>query len=382
MYAPYAGARFVDCVHLWPLLVKTTAAIRSSPSDFVVEEIPAYEPSGQGEHLFVLIRKTGRTTLECVRALAARLAIDPRDIGYAGMKDKHAVTTQTLSLPLSPTTPIETVLEAGGDGLEVLEARRHPHKLRTGHLIANRFRVVLRKLQPGAMTQVCQQLSAAQRDGFPNAFGPQRFGRNGGNPDKALAWLRGQCPPPAPPRLRRLLFSSVQSMLFDELLRRRVNDGTWNTVCEGDLAKKHDTGGIFVCREPQADALRAARGELSATGPIFGARMRWPEGRVADLERGVLRELLGDSALLDRHAKYGEGSRRPLRLMPSEVQVSALDGSDDALVAQFVLPKGAYATTFLGLACELSDESRPHFDISKEISYSDELLDDTRTISE
>jgi len=171
-------------------------------------------------------------------------------------------------------------------------------------------------------------------------------------------------------------------MLFDEVLRRRVCDGTWNTVCEGDLAKKHDTGGMFICRDAREDAERAARGELSATGPIFGARMRWPEGPVADLERGVLQELLGDAALLDRHAKYGEGSRRPLRLMPSELTLGGLDGADDALVAQFVLPKGAYATTFLGLGCDLVDDSRPHFDNAKEISYSDELLDDTRTISE
>jgi tRNA pseudouridine13 synthase len=354
--------------------VKPTATIRTFPADFVVEELPAYEPSGEGAHGFVLVRKTGLTTLECARRLAGRFGVEPRDVGYAGMKDRHAVTTQWFSFPVQGREPLDGGMELGLQGVELLRATRHGNKLRTGHLQGNRFRVVLRGMQPEqAAAEVTAQLLGAQRGGVPNGFGPQRFGRDGSNPQRALAWLRGESRGPSAPREKRLLVSSVQSMLFDEVLRRRVQDGTWNTVVAGDLAQRHDSGGLFGVEQVDAETERAARGEISATGPMFGTRMRWPSGQPERIEREVLQELLGGEALLERFGKLGQGSRRPLRLMPSEVAVSP-GLEPGVLIAEFVLPKGAYATTFLSMACELVDATRRSSETSLETTPDDEML--------
>ena len=125
--------------------LKPSALIRFHPSDFVVEEIPVYSPSGKGAHLFVRVRKTDLTTLECVRRIARALSVDEHDIGFAGMKDRHAVTTQTVSVPFPEQRDTALVLGLKLEGIEVLEAVRHEHKLRIGHLLGNRFEIVLRR---------------------------------------------------------------------------------------------------------------------------------------------------------------------------------------------------------------------------------------------
>lgn len=343
-----------------------------------MEEIPAYEPCGQGAHLFLRIRKTGLTTFECARRIAARFKVDPRDVGYAGMKDRHAVTTQSFSVPMAETVQLESLGSIDIEGVELLQARRHTNKLRTGHLSANRFRIALRQLDPPESLQdVREALLATETRGVPNAFGPQRYGRHGDNPDRALGWLRGASRGPSNPREKRLLISSIQSMLFDEVLRRRQEDGTWNTVLAGDLAKRHDSGGLFECEDESVDRPRAERGEISATGPIFGTRMRWPKGLAAEIERQVLADKLGDEKILQRFGKNGEGSRRALRLVRTGVRVSALEGDPNGLLVEFELPKGAYATTFLGVACTLLDDGQRRDDRDGETSRHDELMQHT-----
>lgn len=351
-----------------------TAHIRTRPEDFVVEEIPAYEPAGNGSHVMLLVRKTGLTTLECARRLARRFGVDPCDVGYAGMKDRHAVTTQTFSIPLHEAKPIDAIGPLDIEGVELLSAARHGNKLRTGHLRGNRFRIVLRNIEPpSAADSVAQALLDTGRRGIPNAFGPQRFGRDGSNPQRALAWLTGSGRGPSAPRERRLLVSSVQSMLFDEVLRRRVADGTWNQVLAGDVARRADSGALFDSDGGAEDRARAERGEISATGPMFGPRMRWPSGAAEGIERAVLRDHLGDGALLESFGKLGQGARRALRLIPEAVEVESLQGDPACRVVGFVLPKGAYATTLLGSACECKDASRKEFGGPGEISQDDEL---------
>lgn len=340
---------------------KPTVYIRCAPQDFVVEELPLYEPSGQGSHLFLRIRKTGLTTFEAVRRIGQALQVDTRDIGYAGMKDRHAVTTQTLSVPVPSSGQLELAALQGIDGLEVLEARAHGNKLRIGHLLGNRFRLVLRQVQAGQGPALAEQLQSLSHTGVPNFFGPQRFGRDSSNPDFALAWLRGSTRGPRDGRQQRLLFSAVQAMLFDRVLSARLQAGTWNTVLRGDVVKKHDTGGMFDCEDDTVDAARASRGEVSATGPIYGPKMRWPHYEPEQLERSVLRECLGSDAALDGFGRLGEGSRRVLRIMPSEVTVRAVDAPElaqaTALEVSFTLPKGAYATTLLSHVCQVHDAS-------------------------
>lgn len=338
------------------------AIFRSRPEDFVVDELPAYRPSGRGEHLFVTFRKTGLTTLDAVAAIARSLGVDPRGAGFAGMKDRHAVTTQSASFPL-PIARDAAAAAAAIDvpGLTVLEAARHDNKLKPGHLDGNRFTITLRGLSAEDVAVVAARLEALGRSGVPNAFGPQRFGRDGDNPARAVAWLAGRERGPRDKRQQRLLFSSLQSLWFNEVLARREADGTWATILPGDLAKKHDSGGLFPVplAGPELDDARA-RGEagaVSPTGPMFGAKMRWPEGAPRAIEEAVLAEAVGDPARLEAFRHLGEGTRRALRLEVSGLSVTQLV-TEGGLVVSFVLPKGGYATTVLGRACHLDDATR------------------------
>jgi tRNA pseudouridine13 synthase len=358
--------------------LKPIADIRSRPEDFVVEEIPAYEPCGSGGHVMMRVRKTGLTTLECVSRLARRFGVDPRDIGYAGMKDRHAVTTQTFSIPVAETRPIEQLGALDIEGVELLHAARHGNKLRTGHLRGNRFQVVLRNVTPaGDAPEVARALQETSTRGIPNAFGPQRFGRDGSNPQRAIEWLSGRARGPRAPREKRLLISSVQSMMFDDVLGRRVQDGTWDQVLAGDVARRNDNGALFDTDGGEQDKERARQGEISATGPMFGPRMRWPSGSPADLERSVLREHLGEGELLESFGKIGPGTRRALRILPGGLEITVPPGEPSTMVVRFELPKGAYATTVLGSVCGLRDTSRNDFGTPAEISLDDELLQHT-----
>ncbi|MBM4358229.1 MAG: tRNA pseudouridine(13) synthase TruD [Deltaproteobacteria bacterium] len=336
---------------------QVSATLRKHPSDFVVDELPAYEACGEGDHLYLTFRKTGLTTLQVVRALAERLGVDPREVGFAGMKDRHAVTTQVASFPFASGRDPEEARSIELEGVTILEARRHRNKLRTGHLRGNRFTITLRDLNEAGRADVERRLDRVRAEGVPNAFGPQRFGRDGANPERALAWLQGKERPPRDKRERKLLFSALQSRAFNQVLARREAEGTWASILLGDLAQKHDSGGVFLVGEAELDDARrrATEGLISATGPMFGVKMRWPEGRAAELEREALGEMVDDPARLAAFASYGEGARRALRLWVDELTWTR-EGAD-ALVVSFVLTKGGYATTVLSRACHLVDVS-------------------------
>lgn len=367
--------------------VKPTATIRTLPEDFRVEELPMYPASGTGGHVFIQVRKTGWSTSACVGRIAKELNLDSSEMGHAGMKDRHAITTQLLSFPWPEQEPLPSLDALEPEGIEVLSAERHPHKLRVGHLIGNRFEIVLRDLADDNEAPLADALTQLRSTGVPNAFGPQRFGRDGDNPERALGWLRGEHRGPRDKRTRKLLLSSVQSMLFDRLLARRVADGTWSTVVRGDLAKTTDHGGLFLSEDEEVDAKRAALGEVTATGPIFGPRMRWPEGEPARWEREVLDEALGGPDALEGLGKIGAGSRRALRIVPGDLEfLFAKEVNQKTITVCMTLPKGAYATTVLGAVFLLQDESIRRWEASKnettpDSSPHDELLRDTRNTS-
>lgn len=230
---------------------KPRGRIKATFEDFVVEELPAYEPSGAGEHVFVRITKTDLTTLEAVKRVARALGCDSREAGFAGMKDRHGVTTQTLSLHAPRgVAPDELASRARGmaiEGVTVLAATPHGNKLKPGHLAGNRFAITVRDVPRERVDEVEKSLGGVARLGVPNAFGAQRFGRERDNASRALAWLRGEAEGPRDPRMQRLLWSAVQSAVFNAVLDSRVSDGTWATPLEGDLLKLRSSGGLFLC---------------------------------------------------------------------------------------------------------------------------------------
>ncbi|MFT3769799.1 MAG: tRNA pseudouridine(13) synthase TruD [Minicystis sp.] len=330
-----------------------------------MEEIPAYAASGRGEHLFITFRKRGITTPDALRMIAEALGVEARAAGAAGMKDRHAVTTQTASFPVPMARDAEAAVRGIAiPGIEILAAARHDNKLKPGHLIGNRFTIALREVDANEAAGIVEKLGEIGRIGVPNAFGSQRFGRDGDNPARAIAWLSGKERGPRDRRQQTMLFSALQSLLFNRVLQRREAAGTWAGVLPGDVAKKHDTGGLFTVplEGPEMEDARA-RGEagtLSATGPMFGAKMRWPEGEPAAIERAVLAEA-GPEIRFEAWKHLGEGTRRALRLLVAEMdaRVEPEGAGKVSVIVRFVLPKGGYATTVLGRASRLIDATAP-----------------------
>lgn len=312
--------------------------IKAQPGHFIVEEVPLYEASGEGPHLYVCLTREGWTTRQVVEALARLLELRPRDIGYAGLKDRHARCTQVFSLPgLEPSAArrIESELP-----FQVLWARHHRNKLKPGHLLGNRFRITISDLDvpaAEALTHAGHIASALAQRGLPNFFGPQRFGNEGANVARGYhvlvgGWERDKW-------LRRLVISAYQSYLFNRYLARRMALGWFDHLVPGDVAKKTDTGGMFNVQDPAVEQSRYARGEITFTGPMYGTKM-WAAGAAAgELETAILAEA---GLTLENFAQARvEGTRRPGRLSLPTIDYSS---GDDGLHLAFFLPKGSYAT--------------------------------------
>jgi tRNA pseudouridine13 synthase len=287
--------------------------IRATPVDFRVDERPAYLPAGSGPHLYLHVEKRGRTTREVLRELARRLGVPERDAGYAGLKDKAAVTTQWLSFPVA-RDPDPASLE--GPGFKVLQASRHQNKLRTGHVRANLFAVAVRG---GDLTRARACAAALAQAGLPNYFGPQRFGQGGETAALGRALLS---PEPGPEArragrdrfLRRLALSAFQSELFNQWLAERLTDGLFAAALAGDVLKKLDTGGLFTCQDPAVDGPRVARFEVSPAGPMFGHELAPAGGLPGEREARVLAAAGLVAADFSRGGDEAKGTRRAARL--------------------------------------------------------------------
>jgi len=335
----------VTLPYLTEALAGTGGVMRTTDDDFAVDEELPYAPSGAGDHVFARIEKRGTTTLDAARALARALGVRERDVGIAGMKDRHAVTRQWLSLP-PPVTP-ELALAVELPAVRVLEAHRHPHKLRTGHVRANRFVLRVRGVGAGAAERAREILAVlAEPPGAPNWYGEQRFGRDGDNAARGAALVTGARPLGRDRRLDRLMVSALQSQLFNDWLTARLADGLYRRVLAGDVLHKRG-GGMFVSEDPDTDQARLDAGELVATGPMFGDRMRLPgnASQAAAREDEVLaRAGLPREAFATVRA-IAEGTRRDAAVELSGATVVPVDGS--TIEIAFTLPGGAYATAIM-----------------------------------
>lgn len=310
--------------------------LKRAPEDFVVEELPTYEPCGEGEHLFVWVEKRGWSTPQAAKQLARALGASEKDVSWAGLKDRDAVTRQYLCLPARKASdPAAATLPAG---LKLLRWARHRNKLKSGHLRGNRFELVLRDV--AAPDVALEAFGRVLRLGAPNYFGEQRFGVQGDNAARGKAIL--QAGGRHADRFERKLFlSAFQSELFNQVLAQRLADGLFSTVLAGDVLKKLESGGEFVCEAPDVDQPRADAFELGPTGPLFGPDMRAPAGAVAAREQRVLEAEGIDAALFERGGGETQGARRLLR-MPVRDGAAAREG--DAVRLGFTLPAGSYAT--------------------------------------
>jgi len=316
--------------------------VRAVPEDFRVDEVAAYVPTGAGPHVYLRVEKRGLTTRDAVRTLARALGVPERDAGFAGMKDKQAVTSQWLSFPVARDPDPASL---ASDGLRVLEASRHANKLRTGHLRGNVFSI---RVRGGDAARARAAAAALGERGLPNFFGPQRFGTEGRNAEIGRGLLAGDGSPEvrraARDRfLRRLSLSAYQSLLFNRWLAERMTDGLFAAALRGDVMKKLDSGGLFTCADPEADGPRVAAFEISPAGPMFGHKLLPAAGDALAREERILAQ---EGISLDAFARGGgeaEGTRRAARLgVEVEVEPDA-----DGYLARFMLPKGSYATVVL-----------------------------------
>jgi len=379
--------------------------VKQRREDFVVEEVPLYEPSGSGTHIYFRIEKIGLPTSQAVQEIARALGRQKYEIGYAGLKDADAVTCQMLSIEHEDPARVESL---SVPGIRVIGVSRHTNKLRLGHHKGNRFAIKLRQVDSARQADVQAVLAILSRRGVPNYFGPQRFGMRGdtweigralvrqdyqealtimlgrssdrdhgaiaharrlfdeGNYSGAAAnWPymfrneRRACrelartgkPDKAiravDQQARRFYVSAFQSMLFNQIVARRIR--ALDALMLGDLAWRHPQGAVFKVEDVARERHRCEAFEISPTGPLFGHRMTAADGEPGRMERDLLEAegLVGCEWLEDGKHRT-PGGRRPLRFKPHDVAVAA--GTDEHghyLKLSFFLESGCYATAVL-----------------------------------
>ncbi|MEE8408466.1 MAG: tRNA pseudouridine(13) synthase TruD [Myxococcota bacterium] len=330
-------------------LTGTGGIIKESPDDFEVEELPAYDPCGEGEHLYLWIEKRGVSADALIRRVARALEIPSKEIGCAGLKDRRAVTRQHLSVPASAEAQVAAI---DGEGVRVLRAMRHRNKLKTGHLDGNRFRAVIRGGDEGASARAAAIVERLRQTGVPNFYGSQRFGRDGDTVAMGIDLLHGRRSPALSraPRgrrrfLKRLALSSVQSAVFNRCLAARMEDGLLDRVIPGDVMQVCASGGLFVADDTEREQARFDARDIVPAGPMFGPKMHRARGDAAARESAALSELELREDLFDGHGKVMTGTRRANLVWPGELTVG---GTDDVIELCFTLPAGSYATVLLG----------------------------------
>ena len=319
--------------------------IRCAPEDFIVIEELGWQPDGSGEHVFLYVRKSGQNTDWVARRLAEVCEVRADAVSYAGLKDRHAVTEQWFSVQMpgrEAPMPCGFTGSRGIDGVEVLAVTRNSRKLRRGALAGNRFRIVVRELD-GPPAAVLDRLPAIAARGVPNWFGEQRFGRDGGNLERARRLLAGTLRE-RDRHKRGLYLSAARSHLFNRYLAARISDGSWDQALPGEVLMLDGSHSVFACPQPDATILeRLARHDLHPSGPLWGAGE----------SLATAAALAGETALAAAETQLCAGlaaeglkqERRALRLVPAQLHGEVI--GEAAVQFEFTLPAGAYATTVL-----------------------------------
>jgi tRNA pseudouridine13 synthase len=316
-------------------------AIKQSPEDFFVDEIPAYDASGKGDFLFLHIEKRGIPTPDLLRHIEQVLSLKQFDIGCAGRKDANAISRQYVSVPASASDLIDKI---DSDQIKVLSAERHTNKLKTGHHRGNRFRIVVRNAVADAIQFAGALIAEIERHGFPNYFGDQRFGNAGTTDDLGFRMLRGE-------RVRRMsrdglrfTLSAVQSRLFNAWVADRISDGLSRQVLDGDVMQVTTSKGPFVVTDVAVEQARYDNHETVLSGPIFGPKMKQPEGIPGEREQAILDRFDLPREAFGKFKKLTSGTRRPMVVWPDNL---AMQNVEKGIEFSFTLPSGVYATCLM-----------------------------------
>lgn len=314
---------------------------RVEPEDFVVEEVLGFDADGVGNHVLLLVEKRDANTGWVAAQLARAAGVQARDVGMSGQKDRRALARQSYTLPWPVGTPLEPCLSYAGEGYRVLSAVRHGRKLRPGSHRANRFVIRIRDASGdrGAVEARLRQIGAA---GVPNYFGPQRYGRGGGNLARAREWAAGGQPPRE--RMQRgFALSAARSELFNRVLAERVRRGDWNSLLPGEAIILDGRRSFFRADEIDAAlSARCAGMDLHPSGPLWGRGSSEAGGEALAVEDAVT---AGEPALRGLLESQGtDQERRSLRLPVRSLERRF---EDDTVVVSFELPRGTFATSVL-----------------------------------
>lgn len=316
-----------------------TGKIKTIPDDFIVEEQLPFQPDGTGEHVFLQIEKCGENTEYVARLLARIAGVRQRDVSFAGLKDRHARTTQWFSVWL-PGKDAPDWQQIETECIKVVQSQRHARKLKRGVLSGNHFKILIREFQ-GDTIKLDAQLQLIKANGIPNYFGEQRFGQQGQNVNKALALFEGA---KVKREQRGIYLSAARSYLFNQLLAKRIIAANWNQAVSGDVFVFDQSNSYFKTDQPDTSILqRINAGEIHPTGMLFGKGDRETKTLALDIEDAVINEnpLLANG-LINFDLKC---DRRSLRVLVRDLQWNFT--GDSELLISFSLPAGSYATTLL-----------------------------------
>jgi tRNA pseudouridine13 synthase len=321
--------------------------IKTQPEDFEVEEVPAYLPSGTGDHLYLWIEKRDMGAEYFVRQVARRLDIPAGEVGTAGLKDRRAVTRQMVSVPARAEARLQ---QLDGDGIRLLNVSQHSNKLKPGHLHGNRFRILVRDVIARAGERLPPLVERLRQDGLANFYGAQRFGREGETVRLGLALLRQE---PAPgggkanvrnPFLRKLALSAAQSALFNHCLAGRMADGLLRRVLPGDVMARWPFGGLFVAEDVDREQARLEAREIVPAGPMFGRKMFRAIAEAARREEQVLQDAGLSPQAFGAFGKLLSGTRRHNLVYVDDLAAAE---EPEGVRLTFTLPAGSYATVLL-----------------------------------
>ena len=313
--------------------------MRASPQDFQVVEIPAFEPSGEGEHCMLRVQKTGLNTAYTAEVLAKHAGLAAASVSWAGMKDRDAVTEQWFSVHIGNKTEPDWQ-QLNSKAIQVLEVKRHRRKLKRGVLKGNRFTITLREVK-GDLNDLQARMDFINQHGVPNYFGAQRFGRHGGNLEKAVAMFSHN-KRRIKRHLRGIYLSAARALLFNAVLEQRVKAGSWNQLLAGEVCMLEYSHSVFLTKDEPDLQQRLLDFDIHPTGPL------WGDGEL--MCQSVCREL--EQSAVDTYPEFTEGlkkagmkqARRALRVKPENLE---MDVQDDGVAFRFELPAGAYATSVM-----------------------------------
>jgi len=319
--------------------INYTGSIRHCPEDFRVTEVISFSPSGSGDHIYLYVKKRECNTDWVAQQLAKVAGLKLVDVGYAGKKDRHAVTRQWFSLHM-PNQPEPDWENALPDEINILEKTRHEKKLKSGAIKENQFCIVVREIE-GDMADIERRLLCLKDQGMPNYFGQQRFGNNNGNVRKLIEMVKHRR------RVKRtqrgIYISAGRSFLFNQILKQRILQKNWNQAIDGDVMMLDGSKAIFVA-EADDEQLVPRVNEMD----IHPASMLWGRGeRLAKADAAIIEAqvLEANSELLD--ALDQSGSQLSYRALRVNLSLLEWQSENNSLTLNFSLPTGAYATSLL-----------------------------------